>query len=321
MKRVCLLIALVSFPTAAHAQKHSADPSLCEGELEAIRRDHKRLRAEHTAMEAELETRPTKKVHDKLVAAHEALRTRFKNAPKEAAYARVAGDLKKAEAEVARLSARPTERDVAKWRSRAEAAEAELKTRPSADANARLQAQVDELREKLRASNGSVESSEGYDKVRWGMKPHAVKRKYDNLEDSGGSLFYRTEIAARAAVVRFFFAKEQLARVVVDLAIKGDDAVVVFNYAGKLLAKKYGAPKQRDKQWSNDRHKNDKAKWNTAVRDGELVLTATWETDDTRVALTGRGSNGEAQVVIRYTSKQLAPLIEVENEQKLLRGL
>lgn len=319
MKRVCLLVALVSFPAAAFAQ--SADTSLCEGELEAIRRDHQRLRAQHVAMEADLETRPTKKAHDKLVAAHEALRTRFKNAPKKTSFARVKRDLEKAEAKIARLSARPTKRELDKWRKRAEAAEAGLDARPSARAHARLQAQVDSLREKLRTANGSVDSSEGYDKVRWGMKPRAVKRKYDNLKDAGGSLSHRTKIAARDAVVRFFFAKEQLARVVVELAVNGDDAVVAFDRTGKLLAKKYGAPSKRDKRWNNDRHKNQKAKWNKAIRDGDLILRATWETDDTRVVLTSRGSNGEAHAVIRYTSKELAPLVQVENERKLLRGL
>ena len=90
----------------------------------------------------------------------------------------------------------------------------------------------------------------------------------------------------------------------------------------KLLIKKYGAPKEEGKYWSDDLYKDDKSDYGFAVSVGDLAYAARWQTEKTGIVTTLDGGNYEIDHIIVYSGKiEAAKEAEKSKEENTLDNL
>lgn len=152
-------------------------------------------------------------------------------------------------------------------------------------------------------------------KVRWGMTREqvmAVETAPFNQEYPD-HLVYDEKVNGLKCCLIYVFKKNVLVEasyLVEERFVDDNRYLEEYNSLKGLLAKKYGAPLADQVKWKDDHYKNNPYMWGFAVGDGDLVMSAMWETDRTKLSLVLEGKDFEESLMIVYSAKGLEDLID-----------
>jgi hypothetical protein len=152
-------------------------------------------------------------------------------------------------------------------------------------------------------------------RTRWGFSPSEVQTSESGelVKASEDGLIYKDRISKFPCLIAYFFARDRLVRAKYNLLVEhalSNEYVADFEYLLGILQKKYGQPVDTQKQWFDDRYKDDEEAWGRAVLLGHLVLYDVWLTDSTEISLMLRGDDNRVFLEIEYSSRALESLEE-----------
>jgi hypothetical protein len=166
------------------------------------------------------------------------------------------------------------------------------------------------------ADSDEAEKIRPYDfrKTIWGMSMPVVEAAEGKKPDlkEGDTIGYQGKLLGYDAYIFYVFVEDQLVRaryVLGEQYTQKDAYLTAFEDFRTALTEKYGPPSSEKMSWDKDRYKGDPDKWGLAVSTGDLKLTSTWGTGDTRIIMTVEGGNHNVDLMIEYSSRKLAYLL------------
>jgi len=155
-------------------------------------------------------------------------------------------------------------------------------------------------------------------KTNWGMSKEEVGAveeakvfKYEGKSYPG--TVYDTNVGGFDCFIHYYYIDNKLVRAKYDFGYDATEKdVCIRNYENlkETLINKYGEPINDEYIWIDDLYKDDPDSWGVAVKKGDLVCYADWETATTRITIFLRNEDYNIGLEIRYRSKELKKLEE-----------
>lgn len=168
----------------------------------------------------------------------------------------------------------------------------------------------------------AFESTEGWNKARWGMSPERVGQIYASAKGTESGMFMKGNVFGKNAAVVLQFAQNMLCQVEISFTDehKTDPSGYYEDYDAikAAVTRAYDDPLTDDMNWKDETLSQDESKWGAAIAYGDLDLEATWVTDKTSVALRCKGQDFKVSTTVTYTSKELSKLLA--GQEDLFRG-
>lgn len=159
-------------------------------------------------------------------------------------------------------------------------------------------------------------------RTRWGFSPGEVQasEQCELVKASEDGLIYKDRLAKFPCLIAYFFARGSLVRAKYNLLAEhalANEYIADYEFLLGILQKKYGPPTDSQKQWLDDRYKDDEEAHGRAVLLGHLVLYDAWLTESTEVSLMLRGDDNRVFLEIEYSSRALESLEEEASTAEL----
>lgn len=160
-------------------------------------------------------------------------------------------------------------------------------------------------------------------RTRWGFSPAEVhgSESCELVKASEDGLIFKDRLSKFPCLIAYIFARGHLVRAKYNLLAEhalANEYVADYEHLLGTLQKKYGSPTESQKQWSDNRYKEDEEAWGRAVLLGHLVLYDAWLTESTEVSLMLRGDENRVFLEIEYSSRVLESLEdEISNTAEL----
>ena len=127
-------------------------------------------------------------------------------------------------------------------------------------------------------------------KASWGMSEQQVRASESAtyVASNDIELLYRGEVAGMPANICYFFQKGALiggTYVLIPMHLNNNQYIEDYATIKEILRKQYGKPGKDETKWKDNLFKDDPNYRGTAVVMGELVLSASWETEASEILL------------------------------------
>lgn len=168
----------------------------------------------------------------------------------------------------------------------------------------------------------STDDNYTFRKTKWGMSMAEVKSS-EAIEPSHATeeiLGYNTIVLDKNVFLIYIFSGNKLIRCKYILAQDHSNKTdFIQDYADfkKILAEKYGKPKQDEVIWKDNLYRKEPSQWGMAVATGRLVYFSVWETSESKIICLLQGDNFEIKCIVEYSSKdssQLENKIQRQNQ-------
>lgn len=148
----------------------------------------------------------------------------------------------------------------------------------------------------------------------WGIKPSDVRAFeqatfFDEVDQENGhsTFFYLDHVMAQRTLLAYRFYKDRLWQVRFDFQkkyFKSQEPIDDFMKTQAILDRKFGASKL-EMEWLNNLYKPYPNEWGTAVRRGDLKITARWDRGDTEAVMTLAARDAQFVWQAVFTGKTL----------------
>ncbi len=178
---------------------------------------------------------------------------------------------------------------------------------------------------RMAAPKNKLASTNGFRGSPWGATVSEVKTHEgpERVYERDNTLTLVAEVAGVDAAVSFTFIDDKLVQgLYLITATYTNKNMYLSDYATfkQALTNLYGAPAQDGTLWLNDLYQHDPSQWGFAVSLGHLKYMSTWETAHTRIRLFLVSDNYDIRLMVRYTSRRHAGLIERAAATRKLDG-
>lgn len=165
-----------------------------------------------------------------------------------------------------------------------------------------------------------AEDQPDFRKVRWGMTREQVMAAETAPfnQEYPDHLVYDEKVNGLKCCLIYVFRKNVLVEasyLVEERFVSDNRYLEEYDALKRLLVKKYGAPLADEVKWKDDHYKNNPYMWGFAVGDGDLVMSAMWETERTKLSLVLEGKDFEESLMIVYAAKGFEDLIDDTEEE------
>jgi hypothetical protein len=169
-------------------------------------------------------------------------------------------------------------------------------------------------------------SAQDFKTVSWGMTMEQVieAEEIKTYSKAPDSINYKTEMAGLPAVLVYIFDEGELVKAKYKFNLEyldPNDYIRDYEMLKGKLVDKYGQPYDTEVSWQNDRYKEDRMKWGTALNNGNVVFYDRWKGDFNKVDLGMLGDGSRVYLHIHYYDVEYARIMEEKEAEKRTKDL
>lgn len=157
--------------------------------------------------------------------------------------------------------------------------------------------------------------------VSWGMTMEQVieAEEIKTYSKAPDSINYTTEMTGLPVVLVYIFDEGELVKAKYKFNLEyldPNDYIRDYEMLKETLVEKYGQPYDSEVSWQNDRYKEDRMKWGTALNNGNVVFYDRWKGDFNKVDLGMLGDGSRVYLHIHYYDIEYARTMEEKEAEE-----